>query len=73
MKKKKTGLTAWGDTLVFQKLIYKKSIHNYYRLYGRSRKNCKDCVDFPLCATDLGTVESMPVLITRHSIGIARK
>ena len=36
--------------------IYKKSIQNYYRLYGRSRKNCKDCVDFPLYATDLGTV-----------------
>lgn len=45
-----------GNALKFQKLIYKKSTQNYYRLYGRSRKNCKDCDDLPLCATDLGTV-----------------
>lgn len=45
-----------GNALEFQKLIYKISPQNYYRLYGRSPKNCKDCVDFPLCATDSGTV-----------------
>ena len=45
-----------GHKLEFQKLIYKKTSQNYYRLYSRSRKVCKNCTHFPSCATDLGTV-----------------
>ena len=45
-----------GNQLEFKKLIYKKSSQNYYRLYSRSRKKCKECPRFPACATDLGTV-----------------
>jgi len=45
-----------GEYLAFQKLIYKKSTQNYYRLYSRSKKQCKNCPDFSACATDLGTV-----------------
>ncbi|MFQ7519934.1 transposase [Sellimonas intestinalis] len=45
-----------GEYLAFQKLIYKKSTENYYRLYSRSKKQCKNCPNFSACATDLGTV-----------------
>lgn len=45
-----------GEYLAFQKLVYKKSTQNYYRLYSRSKKQCKNCPDFSACATDLGTV-----------------
>lgn len=45
-----------GEYLGFQKLIYKKSTQNYYRLYSRSKKQCKNCPYFSACATDLGTV-----------------
>ena len=45
-----------GEYLEFQKLIYKKSTQNYYRLYSRSKKQCKKCPNFSSCATDLGTV-----------------
>lgn len=45
-----------GEYLAFQKLIYKKSTQNDYRLYSRSKKQCKNCPDFSACATDLGTV-----------------
>lgn len=45
-----------GEYLAFQKLIYKKSTQNYYRLYSRSKKQCKNCPHFSSCATDLGTV-----------------
>ncbi|MBD5530469.1 MAG: transposase [Lachnospiraceae bacterium] len=45
-----------GKYLIFQKLTYKKSTQNYYRLYGRSNKECKKCAYFSSCATDLGTV-----------------
>lgn len=45
-----------GEYLAFQKLIYKKSTQNYYRLYSRSKKQCKNCPYFSACATDLGTV-----------------
>ena len=41
-----------GNQLEFKKLIYKKSSQNYYRLYSRSRKKCKECPRFPACATD---------------------
>ena len=46
-----------GEYLEFQKLIYKKSTQKYYRLYSRSKKQCKKCPDFPSCATDLGIVK----------------
>lgn len=45
-----------GEYLGFQKLIYKKSTQNYYRLYSRSKKQCKNCPYFSACATDQGTV-----------------
>ena len=45
-----------GEYLAFQKLIYKKSTENYYRLYSRSKKQCKNCPNFASCSTDLGTV-----------------
>ena len=45
-----------GKYLEFQKLIYKKSTQNYYRLYSRSNRECKNCAFFSSCATDLGTV-----------------
>ena len=45
-----------GKYLEFQKLIYKKSTQNYYRLYSCSKKECKTCLHFSSCATDLGTV-----------------
>lgn len=45
-----------GNYLKFHKLIYKKSTQNYYRLYSRSKKECKECKYFSKCATDLGSV-----------------
>lgn len=45
-----------GEYLEFNKLIYKKATQNYYRLYSRSKKQCKKCLRFATCATDLGTV-----------------
>ena len=45
-----------GNYLEFQKLIYKKTTQNYYRLYSRTKKQCKTCPSFATCATDLGTV-----------------
>lgn len=37
-----------GEALLFQELIYKKSSQNYYRLYTRSRTQCKECLLFQL-------------------------
>ena len=45
-----------GEYLEFNKLIYKKATQNYYRLYSRSKKQCKKCPRFATRATDLGTV-----------------
>ena len=45
-----------GKHIEFQKLIYKKSTQNYYRLYSCSKKECRTCPHFSSCATDLGTV-----------------
>ncbi|MCI8786548.1 MAG: hypothetical protein HFI84_07815 [Eubacterium sp.] len=45
-----------GEYLEFQKLVYKRATQNYYRLYSRSKKQCKKCPMFATCATDLGTV-----------------
>lgn len=45
-----------GKYLEFQKLTYKKSTQNYYRLYSRSNRECKKCAHFSSCATDLGRV-----------------
>lgn len=45
-----------GEYLAFQKLIYKKLTQNYYHLYNRLRKQCKNCPYFSACATDLGIV-----------------
>lgn len=45
-----------GEYLEFQKLIYKRATQNYYRLYSRSKKECKKWPYFSACATDLGTV-----------------
>ena len=45
-----------GEYLEFHNLVYKKATQNYYRLYSRSKKQCKKCPRFATCATDLGTV-----------------
>ncbi|NBH74264.1 IS1182 family transposase [Clostridiaceae bacterium] len=45
-----------GEYLEFQKLIYKRATQNYYRLYSRSKKQCKTCPMYATCATGLGTV-----------------
>ena len=45
-----------GKYLQFQKLIYKKSSQNYYRLYIHPRKQCKECPMFSACVADLGIV-----------------
>ena len=45
-----------GEYLEFQKLIYKRATQNYYRLYSRSKKQCKKCPMYATCATGLGTV-----------------
>lgn len=45
-----------GKYLGFRKLVYKKSTQNYYRLYSRPNKECKNCTYFSSCATDHGTV-----------------
>lgn len=45
-----------GEYLEFQKLIYKRATQNDYRLYSRSKKQCKKCPYFSACATDQGTV-----------------
>lgn len=42
-----------GGYLEFQKSIYKKSTQNHYRLYSRSKNQCKQCPCFSTCATDL--------------------
>ena len=47
---------GYGNNLDFKKLIYKRSTQNYYLLYSRTRKECKDSPNFSTCATDLGTV-----------------
>lgn len=46
-----------GKYLEFQKLIYKRSTQNYYRSYGRTKKQCKSCPSFATCATDMGAVK----------------
>ena len=35
---------------------YKKATRNFYQLYSRSKKQCKNCPGFATCATDPGTV-----------------
>ena len=35
-----------GKYLEFHKLIYKRATQNYYRLYSRSKKQCKECPRF---------------------------
>lgn len=62
-----------GEYLAFQKLIYKKSMENYYRLYSRSKKQCKNCPNFSACATDLGTVRINASAYYPFFIEIARK
>ena len=37
-----------GEYLAFQKLIYKKSMQNYYRLYSHSKNNEKTAQIFQL-------------------------
>lgn len=35
--------------LNFQRLVFKRSTLNYYRLYSRARKLCKDCPRLSIC------------------------
>ena len=62
-----------GEYLAFQKLIYKKSTQNYYRLYSRSKKQCKNCPHFHLVPQISVQSGSMQVLIIPHFIETARK
>ncbi len=55
-EKKDRFICMQGEYLEFQKLIYKRATQNYYRLYSRSKKECKECSRFTHCAKDLGTV-----------------
>lgn len=53
------GVDGYTAVREYQKIIYKKSTQNYYRMYGRSWKVCKGCPCFSICATDLGTVRKL--------------
>lgn len=45
-----------GKELNFFKIIYKKNVQNYYRLYKILRKKCSDCPHLEKCSIDKGTV-----------------
>ena len=42
--------------LNFQRLVFKRSTLNYYRLYSRARKLCKDCPRLSICEIDQGAI-----------------
>ena len=42
--------------LNFQRLVFKKSTLNYYRMYSRARKLCKDCTRLSICEIDKGAI-----------------
>lgn len=44
------------NTLTFQRLIFKKSSMNYYRLYSCPRKQCIDCPKIHACEIDCGSI-----------------
>jgi len=59
-----------GEYLEFQKLVYKRAPQNYYRLYSRSKKQCRSCPKFAACcATDMGTVR---INATAHYLSFHR-
>ena len=62
-----------GKYLQFQKLIYKKSSQNYYRLYIHPRKQCKECPMFSACVADLGIVRINASAYYPSFIGIIRR
>ena len=62
-----------GEYLAFQKLIYKKSTQNYYRLYSRSKNNVKTARIFQPVPQISVQSESMRVLIIPLFIEIAKK
>lgn len=62
-----------GEYLAFQKLIYKKSTQNYYRLYAVQRNNVKTAPIFHLVPQISVQSGSMQVLIIPHFIETARK
>lgn len=45
-----------GKELSFQRLIYKRTVQNYYRFYRIPRKNCLDCPHLKKCSVDKGAV-----------------
>ena len=62
-----------GEYLAFQKLIYKKSTQNYYRLYSRSKNNVKTARILHLVLQILVQSGSMQVLIIPLFIETERK
>jgi hypothetical protein len=42
--------------LTFNRLVYKKSSLNYYRLYTRARKKCEGCPQLKKCEIDKGSI-----------------
>ena len=44
------------NTLTFQRLIFKKSTLNYYRLYSCPRKLCCGCSKIHICEIDRGSI-----------------
>lgn len=44
------------NSLTFQRLIFKKSSMNYYRLYSRPRKHCSGCPQIHTCEIDCGSI-----------------
>ena len=45
-----------GKELAFNKLIFKKSTFNYYRMYDLPRQECIDCENLQHCAVDYGRI-----------------
>ena len=46
----------YQNALTFQRLIFKKSSMNYYRLYSRPRKQCMGCPQIHACEIDCGSI-----------------
>ena len=49
-------ICMYQNALTFQRLIFKKSSMNYYRLYSRPRKQCMGCPQIHACEIDCGSI-----------------
>lgn len=45
-----------GKKLIFDRVVYKKTNQNYYRLYKRKRNQCLNCLHLNECAYDKGAI-----------------